>query len=266
MAIIEMNLSVGTLRMKTDVTVILPFYPTADVDEGKREEIFPTGKKYQVLWRLHGGAGNDMDYISYTNIVRYAEKHMLAVVMPSGYNMNYDDFEPGMKVCTYIGEELPNIMRNLFPLSHRREDNFIGGLSMGSNGAQKVAVRYPENYAAVLAMSAGSFDEGRDASKRTWTPPRMPMPPHKPDEMAENCAILKKAIADGKQLPDFYMIWGEKDFVRDGAIRSAQFLKDQGCTVYTEEVPGLGHEWELWDRTLEKALDQLLPLKHDLVD
>jgi len=266
MAIIDMNFVAATLRMKTDVTVILPFYPTEDIVSGKRDDIFPTGKKYQVLWLLHGGAGNSLDYLAYTNIARYAEEHMLAVVMPSGYNMNTDDHEPGMKMCKYVAEELPQTLRNIFPLSDKPEDNFIGGLSMGSNGAQKVAIRYPENYAAVLGMSAGSFNvPDPNAPKRKYNT-GMPMPPHKPDEMEENCEILKKAIADGKKIPEFFMIWGEKDIAREGSIKSVNFLREQGCKVYAEEVPGLGHEWDLWCPTLRKAFDELLPIKHDLVD
>ena len=249
MALISMNLSSGCLRMKTDVMVVLPFYSPYDIAEGKREELFPAGKKYQVLWLLHGGNGNDWDYVSYTNIVRYANEHMLAVVMPSGYNMNYDDFDPGMKMCRYVGEELPNLLRSIFPFSDKREDNFIGGLSMGSNGAQKIAIRYPENYAAVLAMSAGSFNIRPKGQKRSVNT-GMPMPPHKPDEMEENIEIIMRDIAEGKKLPKFFMIWGETDFAREGMIRSVKFLKEQGLDVYEEEVPGLG---------------ELLPIRHDLV-
>lgn len=266
MAVISMNLSSGCLRMKTDVMVILPFYSPYDIADGKRDEIFPVGKKYQVLWLLNGGNGNDWDWVTYSNVVRYAYEHMLAVVMPSGYNMNYDDFDPGMKMCQYIGEELPNLLRNIFPFSNKREDNFIGGLSMGSNGAQKIAIRYPENYAAVLAMSAGSFNVRPKDAARPRVNTGMPMPPHKPDEMEENCEILKRDIAEGKKLPKFFMIWGEKDIAREGSIRSVKFLKEQGCDVYEEEVPGLGHWWDLWDPMLKKAMDELLPLKHDLID
>jgi enterochelin esterase-like enzyme len=268
MAVINMNLYSAALGMKTDVMVILPFYSVDDVVSGKREDIFPIGKKYQVLWLLHGGNGNDCDYVNYTNIVRYANDHMLAVVMPTGYNMNTDDFEVGMKMCTYVGEELPNTLRNIFPLSDKREDNFIGGLSMGSNGAQKVAIRYPENYAAVLAMSAGSFSvrpKVEGAPKRSFNT-GMPMPPHKENEMEENCEILLKDISDGKLLPKFFMIWGEKDIAREGQTKSTKFLQDNGCDVWWEEVPGLGHERDLWDRTLKKAFNELLPLKHDLID
>ena len=264
MALISMNFSSGCLRMKTDVTVVLPFYSPYDIAEGKRDEIFPIGRKYQVLWLLHGGNGNDWDYITKTNVMRYAEQHMLAVVMPSGYNMNYDDFDPGMKMCRYVAEELPNHLRNIFPFSDRREDNFIGGLSMGSNGAQKIAIRYPENYAAVLAMSAGSFNIRPKGAPRLFNT-GMPMPPHKPDEMEENIEILKRDIAEGKKLPKFFMIWGEADIAREGMIRSVSFLKEQGCDVYEEEVPKVGHEWDLWDPMLKKAFDELLPIKHELI-
>jgi len=59
---------------------------------------------------------------------------------------------------------------------------------------------------------------------------------------------------------------GEKDSAREGQTKSTQFLQDNGCDVWWEEVPGLGHEWDLWDRTLKKAFIELLPLKHDLID
>ena len=140
---------------------------------------------------------------------------------------------------------------------------------MGSNGAQKVAIRYPENYSAVLAMSAGSFfpiPKKPDGKPMRTFITGMPMPPHKPNEMEENCEILLKDIEEGKQLPKFFMIWGEKDIARPGQTNSVKFLEEHGVDVWSEEVPGLGHEWDLWDRTLKKAFEELLPLKHDLVD
>jgi len=266
MAVININIYSAPLGMKTDVNVILPFYSPYDIAEGKHDEIYPIGKKYQVLWLINGGNGDDLEWIMNSNLVRYATEHMLAVVMPAGYNMNYDDQNPGMKMCTYIGEELPNVLRNIFPFSDRREDNFIGGLSMGSNGAQKIAIRYPEQYAAVLALSAGSFNvrpKLPEGMKRPSMNIGMPRPFHKENEMEENCEIQKKAIADGKKLPKFFMIWGETDIARMGSIASVKFLKEQGLDVYEEEYPGVGHEWALWDPAMKKALDELLPLKND---
>lgn len=266
MALIQMDLYSSCLRMKTGVTVILPFRSMHDMDRGLVKGMFPeNGQKYQTLWLLNEGAGNDLNALSYSSIVRYADKHMLAVVMPTGYNMNTDDFEGSMRMCEYAGSELPLMLRNIFPLSPKREDNFIGGASMGSNGAQKVAIRYPESFCAVLGMSAGSFNvrpKGAAMPKRNWT---IPMPPHKPDEMEENCAILRDLIARGGPVPEFFLIWGEHDIAREGSLRSAEFLRSAGAKVFSEEIPGAGHDWYMWDKQLERALNELLPLRHDLV-
>lgn len=50
---------------------------------------------------------------------------------------------------TYIVEELPVLMRQFFPLSEKREDNFIAGNSMGGYGAMKIGINNPDRYAAI---------------------------------------------------------------------------------------------------------------------
>jgi len=265
MATIRMNFMSKALGFQTDVTVCLPFYSFADVMSGKQADMYiPEGTKYQVLWLLHGGSGDSADYLTFTNIARYADENKIAVVMPSGYNMNYDDIDGcPMKMMTYIAEELPEYLREIFPFSDKREDNFIGGLSMGSNGAQKIAIRYPENYAAVLAMSVGSFYVDPNPRPRRST--GLPMPPHKPDEMQENIRIARENVAAGKPLPKFFMTWGDKDFVRVMHKESSDFLASIGYDVFQEEVPGYGHEWDFWDMQLRKALKEWLPIRHDLI-
>ena len=267
MATIRMNYMSRALGFQTDVTICLPFYSFADVMSGKQADMYiPAGTKYQVLWLLHGGSGDSADYLTFSNIARYADENKIAVVMPSGYNMNYDDIDGcTMKMMTYIAEELPEYLREIFPFSDKREDNFIGGLSMGSNGAQKIAVRYPENYAAVLAMSVGAFwrDPRLSGGRRVNT--GMPMPPHKPDEIEENIRIARENVEAGKLLPKFFMTWGDKDFVAQAHKESADFLAEIGYEVYQEEVAGYGHEWDFWDLTLRKALKEWLPIRHDLI-
>lgn len=54
----------------------------------------------------------------------------------------------------YVGEELPAFTRRLFPLSSRREDTFIAGLSMGGYGALNAGLTYPETFGKVAALSA----------------------------------------------------------------------------------------------------------------
>ena len=261
MAVIKMNFLSQALGMQTNVTICLPSFSFADIMAG-RKDVYVPGMKYQVLWLLHGGSGDDSDYLNFSNITRYADDNKIAVVMPADYNMSYTDWDYG-KYMTYVAEELPTMCRAVFPFSDKREDNFIGGLSMGSAGCQKIAIRYPENYAAVLAMSGGAFYLAPGGGHRLNT--GMPMPPHKEGETEENIALAKKWIQEGVQVPKFFMTWGDKDFVREGHQKSSDFLKETGYDVYAEEVSGYGHEWDFWDLTLRKALKEWLPIRHSVI-
>jgi len=244
MAVIKMNFLSQALGMQTNVTICLPSYSFADRMSG-REEVYVPGMKYQVLWLLHGGSGDDSDYLNFSNITRYADDHKLAVVMPADYNMGYTDNEHG-KFMTFVAEELPKVCRALFPFSDKREDNFIGGLSMGSAGSQKIAHHYPENYAAVLAMSGGFFNS-------------------KNCEGDENIALAKENAAKGLKLPKYFMSWGDLDFVREDQMAACKLLKELGYDVYEEEVPGYKHEWDFWDLTLRKAIKDWLPIRHSVI-
>ena len=51
--------------------------------------------------------------------------------MPDGYNSHYVDNPWGGNYYSYLTKELPEMLRSLLPLSAKRENNFITGLSMG---------------------------------------------------------------------------------------------------------------------------------------
>ena len=88
---------------------------------------------------------------------KYAQGLNLAVVMPNVHLSFYTDMAHGGKYWQFISEEVPAIVRDMFPLSARREDNFVAGLSMGGYGAFKLALTYPERYAAAASLS-GAVD------------------------------------------------------------------------------------------------------------
>ena len=258
MAVIRMNFLSQAIGMQTNVTICLPTFSFADTMKG-RKDVYVPGMKYQVLYLLHGGLGDDSDYLHFTNITRYADEHKLAVVMPADYNMGYEDNEKG-KFMTYVAEELPKMCQAMFPFSDKREDNFIGGLSMGSMGAQKIAAKYPEQYAAVLAMSAGAFGLEAAPKKKEAGAEQQFL-----DETIAARKTCEANIAAGKSFPKFFMTWGDKDFVGDGHKESCEYLKELGVDIYEEIVPGYGHEWDFWDLTLRKAFKEWLPIRHEAI-
>ena len=82
MALIRMNHLSFCKGNQTEVTVILPTKGMDDKRNGVGFEV--PGMKYQVLWLLHGGGGDNTDFVNFSNIVRYAEQNRLAVIMPGG--------------------------------------------------------------------------------------------------------------------------------------------------------------------------------------
>lgn len=131
MAIIKLNYLSKALLRTVDVTVVLPT-DTLDMDT----MTYNQKKEYKTLYLLHGIFGDQNDWLYGTRIQRFASERGLCVVMPSGENMFYVDQENTHNLYSqFIGEELVEMTRAMFPLSHRKEDTFIAGLSMGGYGA-----------------------------------------------------------------------------------------------------------------------------------
>ena len=121
----------------------------------------PNGDLYQRLRQagtpmvfLHGAYGDYSDWARLTGIERYAQAHKIAVVMPSADNSFYQDMYRGGKYLTYFTRELPDYIARLFPVSTKREDTFVAGLSMGGYGAVRVAFEMPERFGAAASLSA----------------------------------------------------------------------------------------------------------------
>ena len=116
----------------------------------------PARGPFPVLWLLHGAGDNRLPAGCATppSSGRPRAATWRWWPPPPGMSM-YEDMAHGQRYFTHIADELPKMLRRLLPLSDRREDNFIAGLSMGGMGALKIAMRRPERYSAVCCLSAG---------------------------------------------------------------------------------------------------------------
>ena len=135
MTVLEFNFLSKYLGYQTNVTICLP---RPHEDDGA--DFYRPGMQFQTLYLLHGYSGDATDYRDFTGIVRYADDARIAVVMPSAYNGFYTDNPKGPRYWRFVSEELPQVCQSLFPLSTKREDNFVAGLSMGGHGAMKMGI------------------------------------------------------------------------------------------------------------------------------
>ncbi len=102
---------------------------------------------------MHGLSDNGSAWQRYTNIETIARQFGLVVIMPSIGRSFYTDNPNGQQYFTFLLEELPKYLKDVFGLAPKREDTLIAGNSMGGFGAFKAALNYPERFAAAASLS-----------------------------------------------------------------------------------------------------------------
>ena len=155
---IQCHFRAKSLFTPATIHVLLPsFFAHANTVE-TLDEVYKDNKfSYKTLFLLHGGVEDAQSWLSYINIEKYADKHNMAVVLPSVGNSFYADLVHGPAYWTFISEELPRFVHSVFPLSDKPEDNFVAGLSMGGYGALKLALNKPNQFNAAASLS-GAID------------------------------------------------------------------------------------------------------------
>lgn len=266
MAFIQMNLMSKSLMRTVPVNVILPVDKLTLPGTPERED-----KPYQTLYLLHGIFGNYTDWVCSTRIQRYAEENDLVVVMPSGDNSFYvDQADINNFYGEFVGKELVELTRKIFPLSHKREDTFIGGLSMGGFGALRNGLKYSDTFGYIVCLSgalhleemtARTKDVGFFLENKSYVEACFGDLSKVLDSDKNPKFLAKQLNAAGKPMPGIYMACGEKDSLLSANREMATFLKEQGADLIFEVGPG-SHEWDFWDAYIKRAIDWL-PTEHN---
>lgn len=260
MAVLHVNYMSQALWRIVPLQVILP------ADKADTQGNLLPMRNFKTLYLLGGLHGTCTDWLVNTRIRRWAELHNLAVVMPAGDNSFYIDKEDTQnRYGEFVGKELVEITRRMFPLSHRREDTFIGGLSMGGFGAILNGLKYHETFGAIVGLSSAvHVFEGQEhttealrrfgeaifgdieKSRKSDVNPRV---------VISNLASLKKEKPE-TNLPRIYMAVGMQDWLLESNRVYKKLFEDSGFDLTYIEAPG-DHNWDFWDEYIEKAIEWL---------
>lgn len=261
MALIQADFFSKSLMRTVTVNVIIPtdkmVFPGMPV---------PEKKPLPTLYLLHGIFGNYTDWVTGTRLQAWAQDKGLCVVMPSGDNHFYvDNPEAEQYYGKFIGEDLVQFTRDTFNLSDKREDTFIGGLSMGGYGAIVNGLKYADTFSHIALLSAGMIMERILSSTDD-----APMPTHRrgfyqgvfgdldklPGSDKDYKALILKLKEEGREIPKIYMCCGTEDFLFEKNCDYRDFLREQGVDLTWEEGPGV-HNWVFWDEYIRHVLDWL---------
>ncbi len=276
MALLHLDFESQFLGANTDVNIIVPDKPR----EISPAQFYQSGKKYRVLWLLHGTFGGYSDWVRKSNIELYACEHDIIVVMPGVGNSDYEawnNFTLGYDSEKYIVEELMPLVYGWLPASNKREDNFIAGLSMGGGGALKFALHYPQLFAKCASLSYCPRDPAlmKDNLKALFDMDRSEVEKDEGDVMhmklryynimhrwdtfedyeKNHYDIYNELIhaKDRKDLPAFLFTVGDKDPLMTESFHALKKKLDEiGFAAKWSEDP-VSHEWRVWERDIQKA-------------
>ena len=259
MAILHCNFFSKALMRPVPITVVLP------TDKRVGPQGTPPAGPFKTLYLLHGIFGDETDWVCGTRAQAWATERNLALVMPAGENSFYVDHPNASRnYGQFIGEELVEFTRRTFPLSPKREDTFIGGLSMGGFGAIVNGLKHPETFGAVCALSSALILDSM-LENTQYTGDLMTNKGYYESVFgdlsqvrggpADYDALAEKA-AQAPVRPKFYLACGTEDGLITVNRQFRDHLLALGFDVTYEEGPGV-HDWYFWDEYILKAMNWL---------
>ncbi|MFV0632492.1 alpha/beta hydrolase [Demequina sp.] len=238
------------LGLSTTATVILPQVQ----HEAGVPGVDALPDRLPVLYLLHGLSQDDASWTRHTALERYVAHRPMAVVMPAVHRSYYANQADGYRYFDHLADELPHIMASFFPLSQRREDTFIAGLSMGGYGAMKAALRRPDRFAAAASLSGGLDVTAKPNSypeewRRTFGSPET-------SRAAHEDVIEMVRQSDPATLPRLWAWCGTEDFLLQESRTFRDACASAGVPLEYSESPG-AHDWPAWDEHIPRLLDWL---------
>jgi putative tributyrin esterase len=248
MALLRIDHVPETVKVNLPLYIILP-------GPGEMRDV-PVARR-KVLYLLHGLSDDGSAWQRYTAIEALAALYGLVVIMPSAGRSFYTDQPNGQNYFTYLTDELPRYLKEVFGLSPHREDTLIAGNSMGGYGAFKAAFLHPELYSVAASFSGvlslafikafpddprrGEFEKlfgdldklaGSEHDPATW---------------------LQRSSTKPMALPRLFMACGRQEDLYPLNTYFYNSCQALGIHVDYHEEDGF-HDWFLWNKQIQRFL------------
>ncbi len=227
------------LMRKTEINLVIPSQDLHAAISENNERYYRESKKKYPLFILLSGFGDDNEAWLYnTNLLSLCTEYGFSAALIGGENKWYLDQSPVDGWHAFIEKELPDFLYGNFSMLDEKILPVIGGVSMGGYGALYNALKSPEKYSAVMALS----------------------PATKPDDYVEENlhGTLKELFLKTKgRLPYTYLSVGDKDFIYKVSKDLDDWLTENSIGVNYNFIEGYSHSWDLWRTEVVKFLQQL---------
>lgn len=289
MGILRFNYRSETLGRYVDITVALPTdgyrcAPTPYLKSGTGlaqtapdRPCYKPGMRFQTVYLIHGGGDDDTLTYRYSNVEEAAQRNHVMLVTPNITNSFGVDTFYTVPYMTFLTEELPTVIQALFPSSPAREDNFIMGYAMGGNVALGCAVNRPDRYHTCVDISGGigmTFRADTLMKELDGEHFRSRFPLYNASfgpstGIPGSRADLRSQVLRHREAGDpecrFLLVCGSREFIRQRVEDDAAAMQELDMEVQYICAEEYDHDFKLWDRYLQLALDRILPLKRQAI-
>jgi S-formylglutathione hydrolase FrmB len=245
----DLDIPSPTLGQPIPCAVILPDGYDQDPD-----------RRYPVLLLLHGTDGGHHDWLDAGGLADEMGAVPFIVVTPGAGNSWYVDNAAGEGAWeTALLDDLLPAIDARFRTIPGRAGRAIAGLSMGGYGAVHLALRHPDQFAAVASLSGALFapddpltdDDIADFHGAFGDP-------FDAERFAQDSVYTDlAALPPETRLPRFYLASGGSDqYDLDvAALRLYQTLKQRDVPATLVVRAGYDHGWQFWHDDLGEVLD-----------
>ncbi len=227
---------------------------------------------YKTCYFLPGYSLDAIGILTYMNLRKQCELKGMAIVLVDGCNSFYIDHpERNENFSKFIGEDLINETRKILPLSEKREDTFIAGISMGGYGALYNGLKYSDKFSKVAALSPAV-----DPHNLLCDFPEIGFRPEvfesyfKDKETylsSDKNLYMAYPEAHGKRdVPEVFIACGNGDGLVWDSVKRFHDTLDQHKIAHTFVETTGNHEFDVWERMADSAFSFLASIEPETKD
>lgn len=217
-------------------------------------------RAYPVVYLLHGYSGEDTDWVRYGDAAFIVDRLIkenaippLILVMPDGddsWYVNSPEYGRYEDALTDLVTHIDSTYRTI----PERASRAIGGLSMGGYGSARLAIKYPELFAAASVMSGAIFETVPPGLAAILTDV-FDDPLDMERYQANLPSTLLRRWNEETQKPAFYLTVGDDDTVTpyQHSVALHRALLSAGAEAQLRITDGT-HAWAVWQDALDDTL------------
>lgn len=228
-----------------------------------------SGRKYPVLYLLHGYSDNETAWVQFGNVDQTADKAIangditpMIIVMPNGdLDWYVNDYSGKVRwMDMFIQEFIPTIDKE-YKTRASREYRAISGLSMGGYGALIHSMINPNTFSICAALSAAVWtekeviEEKNDDYKNAWWQAGTTGKARLTSNWYKYSVLdqMRKMPIDTLKKVRWYIDCGDKDFLTIGNSQLHISMTERQIDHEFRSSSGY-HNWQYWRTHILDAL------------